>query len=147
MYIKENLPDLIPYATQTHYDLIKSLVTDEGKKLLENTIKMWVKTVDQKTLDNVIKSVMGRIGELKEHFDKLNQQNKILKTKDLFNADTAKAMAKGSISLKGARLDQLNNQGFIGVFNGPGAAFLSSNRDITYDFKKNDNYHSKDNLL
>lgn len=145
-YTKDDLPNLIPYATKSQYDKIKTMVTPAGKKRVENTIKMWIKTVDEDTLNSVVKIILKRIDEICAHFKNLDSQKKILETKEGFDKQTALEIAEGSIQFRGERrLQTLEDIGATNVFNGAGAIFWADYNDAPKPKMKNG--YDKDSLI
>ena len=119
--IEEDLPNLIPYATQELYNIAQSFLKDDGLEELINIYMIFVKTLNEKNLLQGTKNIRQRAKELLDHFEWLQSNDRILQHVNSFNAKTAMDITTQSLNLNSAkqiltydRLATLTGTAFMG---------------------------------
>ena len=103
--IKEDLPNLIPYATQELYKIAKSLIDDKNTDKLVDIYKIFAKTANEKNLLQGAENIRTRAKELYDHFKWLEEDGKILESVEHFNSTTAMDITQKSLVLNQAKND------------------------------------------
>ena len=106
--VKEDLPNLIPYATQEFYNIAKSFLQGDGLEELINIYMIFVKTLNEKNLLQGTKNIRQRAKELLDHFEWLQSNDGILKDTNDFNAKTGKEITEKSLVLNKAKQYTVN---------------------------------------
>ena len=118
--IKEDLPNLIPYATQELYQIAKSLIDDKNIDKLIDIYMIFAKTANEKNLLQGAENIRTRAKELYDYFEQLDKKGRILKSFEDFNSETAIAITKNSLILNREKENCLNEDGQVATVTGTG---------------------------
>lgn len=118
--IKEDLPNLIPYATQELYKIAKSLIDDKNTDKLVDIYKIFAKTANEENLLQGAENIRTRAKELYDHFKWLKKEGRILNSVKDFNSETSIKIAKNSLILNKIKQDFLKCHEAIGTATGAG---------------------------
>lgn len=117
---KEDLPNLIPYATQELYKIAESLIEDEDTDKLVDIYKIFSKTANEENLLQGAENIRTRAKELYNHFEQLNKKGRILESFENFNSKTAIEITKNSLILNNAKKKSLNQYSKVEIVTGVG---------------------------
>ncbi len=107
--IKEDLPNLIPYATQELYKIAKSLIDDKNTDKLVDIYKIFAKTANEENLLQGAENIRTRAKELYDHFKWLEEKGRILNSVKGFNSETAIDITEKSLVLNKTKDNLVNN--------------------------------------
>ena len=116
----EDLPHLIPFATEEQHLKIRWLATDEGKIKVADAIKIAVKTADQDTLNKVITATLERINSMYNHFLNLKSNGMIFDNISRLNSQTAFSLAAHSRIVSSSKQYSAHCNGTFNNFTGTG---------------------------
>ena len=118
--IKEDLPNLIPYATQELYEIAKSLIDDKNVNKLIDIYMIFAKTANEKNLLQGAENIRTRARELYDHFKQLETEKRILESVKDFNSKTAIEITKKSLVLNPEKKRCLNRYNQVRAATGMG---------------------------
>lgn len=119
--IKEDLPNLIPYATKELYEIVKSLIDDKNIDKLIDIYMIFAKIANEKNLLQGAKNIRTRARELYEHFKWLEKEGRILESVENFNSKTAREITEKSLIFNEEKQRYLNKDLVVGIATGMGS--------------------------